>query len=204
MNYITSWVSIDSTIQKDGKIVFKKVVAGDFLVNTYESLKINYPKFYKMDELARLGFLAAELLLRDRNIQKNYSLDKVGVVLSNASSSLVTDKKYLASTQQIASPALFVYTLPNIVAGEICIRHGLKGENGFFIFDSFQPKFMANYVNHVLHRGSHACVAGWVEANESVNQVFLYLVEKEQTTSGMPHTVETLNELFNSNGYTKD
>lgn len=204
MNYITSWVSIDSRIQKDGKIVFEKVDANDFLINAYESLKLNYPKFYKMDELARLGFLASELLLRDKNVQKNYSLDKVGVVLSNASSSLVTDKKYLASTLQIASPALFVYTLPNIVAGEICIRHGLKGENGFFIFESFQAKFMANYVNHVLHRGSQACVAGWIEANESVNQAFLYLVEKEQTETGIPHTLETLNELFNSNGYIKD
>ncbi len=204
MNYINSWVSINSTIQKNGKIVFKKVNADNFLINAYESLKINYPRFYKMDELARLGFIAAELLLSDRNIDKDYSLDKVGVVLSNASSSLVTDKKYLSSTQQIASPALFVYTLPNIVAGEICIRHGLKGENGFFIFESFEAKFMANYVNHVLQRGSQACVAGWVEANESANQAFLYLVEKEQRPSAVPHTHETLTELFNSNGCTKD
>ena len=31
-----------------------------------------------------------------------------------------------------ASPAVFVYTLPNVVAAEISIRHHIKGENIWF------------------------------------------------------------------------
>jgi hypothetical protein len=64
-----------------------------------------------------------------------------GIVLSNSNASLDADIKYYDSVANIPSPALFVYTLPNIVIGEISIKHSFKGENAFFIFDSFDARF---------------------------------------------------------------
>ena len=90
-------------------------------------------KFYKMDNLCKLGYVAAEYLLKDTN----YHPKEIGIILANASSSLDTDCKHQAiiskEGDKAASPAVFVYTLPNVVLGEICIRHKIQGENTFFV-----------------------------------------------------------------------
>jgi len=168
----------------------------DALIKAYEKLQINYPKFYKMDNLAKLGLLASEIVVKDRILKQEYPPEKVAVILSNASSSLDTDLNYFESTKKIASPGLFVYTLPNIVTGEICIRHGLKGENGFLIFEEFDAAFMADYVNQVLSQGSSACLAGWVEVLGEQHNVFLYLVENTKQGLALPHTTEQLEKLY--------
>ena len=98
------------------------------MIGAYRHFAFDYPKFYRMDNLSKLGWLAAEVLFQDVSI-KPYQPEDVGIVLANRSSSLDTDIKYFESVKTIPSPALFVYTLPNIVMGEICIRHVLKGEN---------------------------------------------------------------------------
>ena len=40
------------------------------------------------------------------------------------------------------SPAVFVYTLPNICIGEISIKYKLYSENSFFIFDSLNAEYL--------------------------------------------------------------
>lgn len=102
----------------------------DFLRAGYDRFSGQYPKFHKMDALSKLGWLAAEVLLKDTAIS-SLAPEQTGMVLSNRSSSLDTDLRYYATVKDFASPALFVYTLPNIVMGEISIRHGFKGENTF-------------------------------------------------------------------------
>ncbi len=74
----------------------------------------------------------------------NTADDETGIILSNANGSLDVDLKYAKTMQAGASPALFVYTLPNIVIGEISIRHKIKGENAFFVFKDFNGNFIAN------------------------------------------------------------
>ena len=60
----------------------------------------DYPKYYKMDGLCRLGFIASELLLQAEKMEgisiKEHQRNR-GVVLFNRSSSISSDKKYLAS-----------------------------------------------------------------------------------------------------------
>ena len=171
----------------------------NFLVGAYETFRINYPKFYKMDNLSKAGLLATELLLKDRVLKAEYQPEKIAVILSNASSSLDTDLKYAASAKKIASPALFVYTLPNIVTGEICIRHGIKGENGFFIFDKFDPGFMVEYVQQVFSQGAEACLAGWIEVLGEQHDVFLYLAENQKRINALPHSALQVKELYEKN-----
>jgi hypothetical protein len=206
----------NQTIICDGKILLaeKGNDLNNFLLNAYLFLKVDYPKFYKMDNLSKLGWLAAEVILKERGIVQNYSSENVALVLSNANASLDTDLRYTESTKNLASPALFVYTLPNIVAGEICIRHKIKGENAFFISAAFDPNLLVDYVNMVLEgagtiadarvsnpsgKQSHAkaCVSGWIDVIGEHHDVFLYLVEKNKPDS-LEHTAGQLTELYNT------
>src|SRR5215203_3079247 len=125
--YITTSVVIsDNEVIKDGQTIFSSVNTNvsEFLHAIHSFTGAKYQRFYKMDALSKLGWLAAEILLDEQYKACGYPADQTGIILSNANSSLDTDAKYHESMLTIPSPALFVYTLPNIVIGEIAIRHG--------------------------------------------------------------------------------
>ncbi|QTE35758.1 hypothetical protein J3L18_21765 [Mucilaginibacter gossypii] len=197
-NYIvSSCVISNQAVKHNGRLLFEAEytdVSG-FLLSAYQLIGAKYPKFYKMDNLAKLGWLAAEVLLKDFDAAK-YQPTDISVILSNASSSLDADKRYYDSVQEIASPALFVYTLPNIVIGEISIRHHFKGENAFFVFDRFNADFIANYVSDLLNNQQlQACICGWVELLDNDYKAVLFLIEKEGET---PFTTENINKIYST------
>ena len=168
----------------------------EWLLNAYRYFGFDYPKFYRMDNLSRLGWLAAELLLKD-GFQKEYQPEDIGIVLANGSSSLDTDIKYFESTKTIASPALFVYTLPNIVMGEISIRHQLKGENALFVSNQFEPEFIQDYVQDLFHVGAvEMCICGWLEYFQDNIEASLYLVERTKNGMALPFTGENINKIY--------
>lgn len=149
-----------------------------------------------MDNLAKLGWLANEVLL-DGFDKEKYKPEDVGIVLSNASSSLDTDIKYYETVKSIPSPALFVYTLPNIVIGEISIRHQFKGENAFFIFNEFNAGFIEQYVSDLVNNNIlQACICGWVEILGDSYKAALFLVEKDKTADSVIFTEENLNNIY--------
>ncbi len=169
----------------------------DFIEEAFRWLSLSYPKFYKMDHLSKMGFLASEMLLKDMPLLPRYLPDQVALVLSNAASSLDTDLHFAESMKTIPSPALFVYTLPNIVAGEICIRQGITGENAFFVFPEFDAVQMADYVSLVMEsEKTLACIGGWIEVMGDHHDVFLYLAEKERGDTGVEHTAEQLHKIY--------
>jgi len=196
-SYITSNCIISGNVfYKNGTALFedKESDLPGFLTSAYHHFGLKYPKFYKMDNLAKLGWLAAELLLKDNFDAEKYKPADTGVVLANASSSLDTDLKYYETAKEIASPALFVYTLPNIVIGEICIRHNFKGENAFFIFDNFDAGFLQQYVSNLINSDIlQACICGWVEVLGDAYKTVLFLVEK---TGSKSFTKENINKIY--------
>jgi hypothetical protein len=202
MNYISRHCRISNKIiASNGKAVYEKsgTSLDDFMDSAFAFLSIAYPKFYKMDRQSKLGFLAAEVLLKDIRLVDHYPPESIAVVISNSNASLDTDLKYFESTKTIASPALFVYTLSNIVAGEICIRGGLKGENAFFVMPSFDASRLYDYTEIVMATGkTQTCIAGWVDVLEEQHDVFLYLLEKSNS-GGLEHTAEQLQKLYNVN-----
>ena len=181
---------VNKTILLDGVELFRSGAKtfDDFFGEAYSTLKVDYPKFYKMDNLSKAGFLAAEILLKE----KNYVSEKISLVLSNAHASLDTDVKYANASKSVPSPALFVYTLPNIVAGEICIRHKIKGENAFFVSERFDADLLSSYVS--MLKPDNLCLAGWVDVMGEHHDVFLYL--QDNAGQGLPHNASTLNELY--------
>ena len=199
--YITSSCLVSrKVVYRNGEVIFKNEEEDlpAFLISAYHHFKISYPKFYKMDSLCKLGLLGAEILLQGHSPAGYQSWD-TGVVLANANSSLDTDIKYYKTTGDIASPALFVYTLPNIVIGEICIRFNLKGENAFFITEKFDPVFIEQYVSNLFNNNIlQACICGWIELLGDEYKTALFLVEKKAGTPAIPFTVENIIKIYQS------
>jgi hypothetical protein len=198
---ITSFLSISANkISKDGQILFEfSGPAESFLDKTYAHFEIAYPKFHKMDNLCKLGFLATEILLKGREHEKKYGETETGLVLSNSHASLDVDLKYVKTVHSGASPSLFVYTLPNIVIGEISIRHHFKGENAFFVFKHFNGKFMAEYVTGLFENNLvRNCICGWVDFLKEDYRAMLFLVELENQENTMAFTAENLDKLNRS------
>ncbi len=162
----------------DGKLVFEKKDVSDleFLQTAYTHFEINYPKFFKMDNLCKTGFLAGEILMRGKNISKNFLPEQIGIILSTANSSLDTDLRYQHTVNEAPSPGLFVYTLPNVILGELSIRHAIKGESACFVFDIFDRVFQRNYLQQLFETGKlKVGISGWAEYyNGNANAVFFY------------------------------
>ncbi len=170
-------------------------IAKDFFKSVYQFLDIKYSKFFKMDNLSKLAFLSAEFLL-DKNVSEEKN---TAIILSNNASSLDTDRKYQDSINDsenyYPSPAVFVYTLPNIGIGEISIRHQLKSENGFFVFENYNANFHYNYENSLLQNNKcDSVLAGWVNIDKDSYEAFLYLVSER---GEIEHTEENLKQLYN-------
>jgi len=160
----------------------------DFIKGGYKHLELEYSKFFKMDNLSKLAFMAADILLKEET-EKN-----VGLVLSNRAASLDTDRKHQDSLKSYASPATFVYTLPNICLGEISIKHKLYSENSFFIFDSFNAEYLHDYANSLLQeKKAEKVLCGWVDFDHGKYDAFLYVVAKNGT---FVHSVAELNQLY--------
>lgn len=150
-----------------------------------------------MDNLSKLGWLAAEILLKDDFHKYNYQPEEIGVVLANSNSSLDNDLKYFDTLKDIPSPSVFVYTLPNIVIGEICIRNNFKGEHAFFIHDSFNAGFIAQQVNYLLDNNIlQACICGWVDVLEQDYKASLFLVEKKKGEQTVHFSATNMNSIF--------
>ncbi|HMG82846.1 MAG TPA: hypothetical protein VK559_07410 [Ferruginibacter sp.] len=198
--YISGSAAISNNIvYKNGRSLFeqKAINVSEFLITAYHHFGMNYPKFYKMDAISKLGLLAAEILLKDGFKIEHYKTEDVGIVLSNANSSLDTDLKYFETTKEMASPALFVYTLPNIVIGEISIKHKLKGENAFFVSEKFDAGFMQQYVSNLFNNNIlQACICGWVEVFGEEYKTVLFLVEKMNSDNAQLFTIENINKIY--------
>jgi len=203
--YITSSCLISNhTVYKNKEILFvnKEADVADFLLSVYMQIDINYSRFYKMDNLSKLGLLASEILLKDSFEKEKYRPEDIGLIFFNSNSSLDTDQKYMASVTDIPRSSLFVYTLPNIVTGEICIRNNFKGEDAFFVFDSFNADFIENYVSSLLDNNVlQACICGWIELLGDEYKAVLFLVEKLKSNEAVAFTKEQMNTIFD---YKKD
>lgn len=169
----------------------------DFLKSAYRDLNAAYPKFFKMDNLSKLGFLAAEYLLKDFDLSGKYRPEETGIVLQNSSSSLETDEKHQESISDrqnyFPSPSVFVYTLPNIVVGEMAIRHGIKGENAVLVAEAPDAGQIFRYVSELFERERvRCCITGRVEAYRERQEAVVMLVEKDEPVKSSPGLTENI------------
>lgn len=188
-NHILSYCSFsEKGLYLDGKNLHTfdtKQPFNDLSKEIYKQLELKYPKFYKMDPLSKLAFIAASVLIENNTSEVE---ENTAIVLANKSSCIDIDRQHIESIMDedhfYPSPATFVYTLPNIAIGEISIRYQLKSENSFFIFDRFPSQFFADYSNHLIDEGiSKNVICGWVEKNNEAFEAFIYIVDPKGSTT---------------------
>ena len=159
------------------------------LTELYRSHVGDYPKFFKMDTLSKLGFVASEMLLKDEGEERFVPREDRSVVLFNRTASLQADTNYQATIQDpenfFPSPAAFVYTLPNIVTGEIAIRNKYYGETSFIVMESCDAQIMARQLMNAFQDPmTQSILGGWLDCNDENHfEARLFLVEKQQFNS---------------------
>jgi 3-oxoacyl-[acyl-carrier-protein] synthase-1 len=169
----------------DGNEIAFEGEGKSMLTNIYKRRINNYPKFYKMDSLSRLGFVASELLLEAEGRHPDSSSSDRAVILFNHSSSVQADKAFQASIQDPAdyfpSPAAFVYTLPNIVAGEISIRNHYQGETSFYVLPAKDERLMELIINATFgDRHTRSVLGGWLDYKDDARfEADLFIVENQ-------------------------
>ena len=173
----------------DGKVfaIDKEGKQSSLLTALYKQIIGNYPKYYKMDGLCRLGFIASELLLKAERAEGSFTEDTNktrAIVFFNRSSSIASDKKYLASIVEkdnyFPSPSVFVYTLPNIVTGEIAIRNGYHGETSFYILPHKNELLMQDIIETTfMDEQTTSVLTGWLDYEDSEHfEADLYIAYK--------------------------
>ncbi len=147
---------------------------GDFVTHLYKSHVGSYPKYYKMDALSRLGFVASELLLTAEGGERFQHRCDRAIVLCNRTSSVCSDRKYIQSIcdkgNYFPSPSVFVYTLPNIVTGEIAIRNGYQGETSFYLLSDKDEKLIGMLVEaSFADVQTKSVLAGWLDYEDETH-----------------------------------
>lgn len=145
---------------------------GKTLTDIYKQQIGDYSKFYKMDLLTRLAFVASELL---KKVSPREDFEGVTpVILFNHSSSIVADRQFLNTIKDaenfFPSPSVFVYTLPNITTSEIAIRHHLSGETSFYILPDKDEDLMQQILEASLAgTDTPTVISGWVNAESETS-----------------------------------
>ena len=194
--YISHHIRIkNGSATKDGTAVTDKIITAP--EDLYRETGCNYLKFFKMDVLCKWAWLAAELLLKENDgfLYGETDKNKIALVLATTDGCIEVDKKYEESIATIPSPALFVYTLPNIMLGEICIRHGFKGEQASIVSNAFDSNELYFWVNDILeNRGMDACLFGYVNAADKEHDIALYWATKNRSAISL--TASSIQELY--------
>jgi hypothetical protein len=187
MKVITAYCNLRSDeCLVNGEVVARRDADSDnsWFKQIYRQQELGYPRFYKMDVLCQAGYLASELIKRaNPGISVAYADDEIALIFANASSSAETDRRFMQTYEAGGppGPSLFIYTLPNIVLGEIAIVNKWYGENMFAVLPKFAPGFYLDYGQILLGSGSRALLCGWLEVTANATDVFLFLVEERES-----------------------
>ena len=182
-----------------------------FMKALYKHLELDYPKYFKMDGLSKLGLLAVEILLQNENLPERLPGERIAMILTNASSSIEVDQKHWDTIKDrknyFPSPSNFVYTLPNIMAGEAAIRHQFKGENSVFITNGFDPERICEFAQLTFASGVvDCCIAGWVEHSSNNYESLLFIIgeteklkQEEKSSEDIIFEPSKLLDLYKNN-----
>ena len=175
-------------VSVNGREIEHEATGNALLTELYRNHIADWPKFFKMDTLSKAGFVASELLFKEI-AQKRPEADEFiknrAIVLFGSTASLCADRNYQDTIQDkdnyYPSPALFVYTLPNIVTGEIAIRNHYRGETSFYVLEEPDAAQMAFHLSCAFQDSvTDSILAGWVDsAHNDDFQAAMTLIDRE-------------------------
>lgn len=156
----------------DGKLIDTSRSGSQMLTELYRIYVNDYPKFFKMDILCKLGFIASELLLQAEGAPRFTDRADRAILFFNHSSSIQADKAFEETIRDrsdfFPSPSVFVYTLPNIVTGEIAIRNHYYGETNFIILNERDDERIRQVTEAAFTDSTTtSAIAGWIEAPDN-------------------------------------
>ena len=153
------------------------IPSGANLTLLYRQLVGDYPKFFKMDTLCKLGFLLSEMLVKDDAGRFQPREDRAVLIFSREGS-LANDSNYAKSMEDFPSPALFVYTLPNTVAGEIAIRNKYEGETSTYVLESFDRPMIDKIVRQAFQDDiTKDAIVAWIDCPDNDEWTALAWIE---------------------------
>lgn len=162
----------------------------------YRKLNIEHPKFFKMDSQSKLGFVGSYILLDEIRSELEMNDEAVSLLFANRSSSLKTDRQYHKSVgdEGTGSPAKFVYTLPNIVIGEVCIYWKQYNETQFLVLPNFDADTLLKHAEIMFSESDCKYVLiGWTEVgNDQTDGLFILLTKNGSEVA----TVNDLSQLY--------
>ena len=158
-----------------------KNLSTEALADLYRSKGIDYPKFFKMDALCKAGFLLAEDVVNKADNEFLKHKDNTSVIVFTSNGTLRTDigfERTIADPEnRFPSPSYFVYTLPNIVAGEIAIRHGFMGETAVYITEHFLPTQIEGIVDDTIAVSDYV-LAAWIDTIGDTTSALMFLISR--------------------------
>lgn len=160
-----------------------------------------YPKFYKMDTLSKAGFIAAEQTMCPTEPEIAPKED-AAVVLFSSAGSLDSDLQYFETVTDnnnyYPSPGTFVYTLANIVCGEIAIRHKIFGETMCYITKEFSALQLYNQLRYLeQEQNTKTVICGWCNVLKDECKVLLLRVELTQNQLADQNQLQEFTDKLN-------
>lgn len=159
----------------------------------YKWLGLNYSKIFKMDSLCKWSFLAVELLKKTHDFKTC-----PGIYFANHSSSYDADAAHLNALhhKEGISPAVFVYTLPNIAIGEIAIANQWHASSQCEIFPLMDPRYFFEELQYFIQANGNLkeFIFIWCEVKNVQPDVFAFHLVREGGV--MPFNVEQLVKLY--------
>lgn len=175
----------NNSVSLDNETISVERKGKELITELYHRYFDSYPKFFKMDMLARICLVASEMVLSREYDNRFIVREDRAVILFNQSSSINTDINYqrlIADKENYyPSPSAFVYTLPNIGIGEIAIRNHYFGETCFYIIPDRDDKLMNEIINATFQdKHTQSIITGWIDCeNEDKLKVDLDLLIKK-------------------------
>lgn len=189
---------LPGSVTVDGTPLAVGAAGADLLAELYRSFVKDYPKFFKMDVLCKLGVVATELLVMGEADRFTPREDRA-VLLFSHSGPLCNDRNYqktIAEDDFFPSPSLFVYTLANIVTGEIAIRNKYEGDTTAFELASFEPAaFVAAVRDAFEDRVTRSAICGWAEAVDASHFAAVMMLVDQDAAEGLDFTPENVEKI---------
>jgi 3-oxoacyl-[acyl-carrier-protein] synthase-1 len=181
-----------------------ETTGSELVTSLYRNKIDDYPKFFKMDTLSKVGFVAGELLLHNAKQQgwRPLSDDDTAILFFNRSSSRAADSRYQETIQQrdsfYPSPAIFVYTLPNIVTGEIAIRNHFYGETNFIVLPSADAKTMSEQMCGAFQdKKTETLLSGWLDCLDDNHYEARLIMLRRQDLVSLSSLQQELENIIN-------
>ncbi|MCS6981322.1 MAG: hypothetical protein N2110_05620 [Flavobacteriales bacterium] len=200
MLYIHHWSLLrNGQLWSDGRLL--AAVPADLsasmegLHDIYRKAAFNYPKFFKADGFCKAGLLT--VLPWWKTLRAHPRAIQGCMLLFTDSGCHLADEEHIKGMQNGSpSPAVFVYTLPNILLGEWSILLGWKGFGSCFLMPSCDVHQIQKIIE--LHRTDQKetpLLWGWCSAFPDRIAAAAFFCDQEATAQ--PLSCENIQQILN-------